>query len=216
MTLTIRITSDFICPWCLVVESRLNRAIEQLDSSVEITRAWQPFELNPDMPEAGMDRKRYRSGKFGSWAYSQQLDAQTVQATQSDDVEFHYDKIEVTPNTFNAHRLTWLAGQSGLATEMATRILRAYFSEGQNIGSIDTLVALAVDVGLDTEAVKAFFSLDEGVKEVRMLEQQAIARGVRGVPHMSIGNETISGAQSVEAISAALQKAIRSMEVATK
>ena len=216
MALTIRITSDFICPWCLVAESRLNKAIEQLDASVEIEQVWQPFELNPDMPEAGMDRKRYRSGKFGSWAYSQQLDAQTVQATQLDDVEFHYDKIEVTPNTFNAHRLTWLAGQSGLATKMATRILRAYFSEGQNISRTATLVTLATEVGLNAEAVNAFFSSDEGDKEVRALEQQAITQGIRGVPSMSIGNETISGAQSVEAIVAVLQKAIRSMEVAKK
>ncbi|MEO0377947.1 MAG: DsbA family protein, partial [Cyanobacteria bacterium P01_A01_bin.17] len=76
MALTISITSDFICPWCLVAESRLNKAIEQLDSSVKIERIWYPFELNPDMPPAGMDRKLYRRTKFGSWEYSQQLDAQ--------------------------------------------------------------------------------------------------------------------------------------------
>ena len=216
MALTICITSDFICPWCLVAESRLNKAIEQLGSSIEIAQVWQPFELNPDMPEEGMDRKVYRSGKFGSWAYSQQLDAQTVQATQSDDVEFHYDKMEVTPNTFNAHRLTWLAGKSGLATEMATRILRAYFSEGQNISSVDTLATLAVEVGLKEKAVNTFFSSNEGAREVRALEQQAITQGVRGVPSISIGDETISGAQSVETIVAALQKAIRAMEISTK
>ncbi|PZO13572.1 MAG: disulfide bond formation protein DsbA [Leptolyngbya foveolarum] len=216
MALTIRITSNFICPWCLVAESRLNKAIEQLDAPIEIEQVWQPFELNPDMPAAGMDRKRYRSDKFGSWAYSQQLDAQTVQATQSDDVEFQYDKIEVTPNTFNAHRLTWLAERSGLATEMATRILRAYFSEGQNISSTDTLVALAAEVGLEAEAVNAFLSSDEGAKEVRVLEQQAISQGIRGVPSMYIGDETIRGAQSVEAIVAALKKATRALEVSKK
>lgn len=216
MALTICITSDFICPWCLVAESRLNTAIEQLDASIEIERVWQPFELNPDMPKAGMDRKRYRSGKFGSWAYSQQLDAQTVRATQSDNVEFHYDKIEVTPNTFNAHRLTWLAGKSGLATEMATRILRAYFSEGQNISRVDTLVVLASEVGLEAEAVNAFLSSDEGAKEVRVLKQQAISQGVRGVPNIHIGDETISGAQSVETIVVALQKATCALEASKK
>lgn len=30
MTLMIEITSDFICPWCLVVDKRLNQAIKQL------------------------------------------------------------------------------------------------------------------------------------------------------------------------------------------
>ncbi|MEM1256690.1 MAG: DsbA family protein, partial [Cyanobacteria bacterium P01_H01_bin.21] len=61
MTLTIAITSDFICPWCLVAETRLNQAIAQLDSEIEIQRVWYPFELNPEMPEMGMDRKTYRS-----------------------------------------------------------------------------------------------------------------------------------------------------------
>ena len=78
VTLTIETTSDFICPWCLVVDKRLNRAIEQLETLVKIQRIWYPFELNPTMPEAGMDRQTYRSNKFGSWEYSQILDAQTT------------------------------------------------------------------------------------------------------------------------------------------
>jgi predicted DsbA family dithiol-disulfide isomerase len=56
MTLVIKITSDFICPWCLVAETRLNRAIEQLNTPTDIKRIWYPYELNPTMPEAGMDR----------------------------------------------------------------------------------------------------------------------------------------------------------------
>ncbi|MEO0350285.1 MAG: DsbA family oxidoreductase [Cyanobacteria bacterium P01_A01_bin.15] len=208
MTLTISITSDFICPWCLVAESRLNKAIEQLDPTVVIERIWYPFELNPDMPAAGMDRKLYRSTKFGSWAYSQQLDAQTVQATQSDDVEFRYDQMEITPNTFNAHRLTWFAGQSGLATEMAVRILRAYFSEGQNISDTDTLATLAIEIGLEETAVRDFLTSEAGRQEVRALEQRAIAQGVHSVPTIRIGDEIVSGAQSVEALTATLQRAV--------
>jgi len=83
MTLTIEITSDFICPWCLVVDTRLNRAIEQLKAPVKISAFG--IELNPTMPEAGMDRKTYRSNKFGSWEYSQSLDAQTIQQLQVTD-----------------------------------------------------------------------------------------------------------------------------------
>ncbi len=91
MTLTIEITSDFICPWCLVVDKRLNQAIEQLKAPVKIQRLWYPFELNPTMPETGMNRKTYRSNKFGSWEYSQTLDAQTMQAAKNDGIEFRYD-----------------------------------------------------------------------------------------------------------------------------
>jgi len=162
VTLTIEITSDFICPWCLVVDARLNRAIEQLQSPVEIQRIWYPFELNPTMSEAGMDRKTYRSNKFGSWEYSQSLDAQTIQATASDGIKFRYDLMHVTPNTLKAHRLTWLADQQGKATEIAERILRAYFSEGQDITKVEILAQLAAEVGLEPGGLKAFLTSAEG------------------------------------------------------
>jgi predicted DsbA family dithiol-disulfide isomerase len=227
VTLTIEITSDFICPWCLVVDARLNRAIEQLNGQpeeapaaalsklktpVEIKRIWYPFELNPTMPEAGMDRKTYRSNKFGSWEYSQFLDAQTIQATASDGIEFRYDLMQVTPNTLKAHRLTWLADQEGKATEMVERILRAYFSEGQDITQVEILAQLAAEVGLEAERVKAFLTSTQGMKEVKALEQQAASRNIRGVPNIKIGKETIVGAQSVDVFLSALQTAVKELQ----
>ncbi|MEM9007191.1 MAG: DsbA family oxidoreductase [Cyanobacteria bacterium P01_F01_bin.86] len=209
MTLTITITSDFICPWCLVAETRLKRAIAQLDSSVEIQQIWYPFELNPDMPEAGMDRKTYRSNKFGSWEHSQALDAKTLRATQADDITFRYDLISVTPNTLKAHRLTWLAGQQNKATEMAERILKAYFTEGKNIVEVEVLANLAAEVGIDSETAKAFLLSDAGMQEVQELERQVISQGIHGVPYIRIGQGGVSGAQPVGVFLAALQNAVK-------
>jgi predicted DsbA family dithiol-disulfide isomerase len=214
MTLTIAITSDFICPWCLVAETRLNQAIEQLNSSVEIQKIWSPFELNPDMPEAGMDRKVYRSQKFGNWEYSQALDAKTMQATQADGIAFRYDLMTVTPNTLKAHRLMWFAGQQDKATAMAERILKAYFTEGQNIVEVEVLANLAAEVGIDAEMAKTFLLSDAGIQEVRELERQAIAQKIHGVPHIRIGQEVVSGAQSVEVFLAALQNAVKELTTA--
>lgn len=211
MTLTIAVTSDFICPWCLVAETRLNQAIAQLDPEIQIQRVWYPFELNPEMPEMGIDRKTYRSHKFGSWEYSQQLDAKTIQATQDDGIEFRYDLIKVTPNTLKAHRLTWFAGQQDKATAMAERILKAYFTEGRNIAEIDVLANLAAEVGIDAEIAKAFLLSEAGVKEARDLEHQAISQGIRGVPHIRIGQSVISGGQPTEVFLNALQKAANAL-----
>ncbi len=211
--ITIEITSDFICPWCLVVDKRLNRAIEQLKTPVKIKRLWYPLELNPTMPEAGIDRKTYRSHKFGSWEYSQTLDAQTMQAAINDDIKFRYDLMQITPNTLKAHRLSWLAEQEGKATEMVERILNAYFTEGQDITDIETLAKLAEEVGLNSD-IRAFLNSTEGVEEVKALEEQAASRNIRGVPSIKIGHETIVGAQSVEVFLAALQTAVNELEVA--
>lgn len=214
MTLTIEITSDFICPWCLVADRRLNQAIAQLKTPIEIQRIWYPFELNPTMPASGMDRKTYRSNKFGSWEYSQTLDAQTMQAAIGDGIEFRYDLMQVTPNTLKAHRLTWKACQFGKATEMVERILNAYFTEGQDITDVETLAKLAAEVGMDANQVRAFLTSTEGVAEVKELEKQAANRSIRSVPTIKIGKETIAGAQSVDVFLTALQTAVNELEPA--
>lgn len=214
MTLKVEITSDFICPWCLVADTRLNRAIAKLETSVEIERIWYPFELNPNMPEAGIDRKTYRTNKFGSWEYSQMLDAKTVQAGKEDGIEFRYDLMKVTPNTLKAHRLTWLVGKDGKATEMVERILRAYFTEGQDIGDVETLANLAAEVGIDAQKAKAFLLSDEGIQEVKELKKQALAQNIHSVPTIRIGKEILVGAQSVDVLLAAMHYAINELAAA--
>jgi predicted DsbA family dithiol-disulfide isomerase len=212
MTLTIEMTSDFICPWCLVADTNLQRAITQLNAPVEIQRIWYPFELNPDMPGSGMARKTYRTNKFGSWEYSQQLDAKTVQVGQVNGIKFRYDLMKVTPNTLKAHRLTWFAGKSGKATEMAQRILKAYFTEGHDIGDVETLTSLAAEINLNAEQVRAFLLSDQGTQEIKELKRQAIAQGVRSVPTIRIGNEVLVGGQPTEVFLAALQSAVKELE----
>lgn len=195
----------------MVAEKRLNKAIAQLNSSVNIERLWYPFELNPDMPEMGMERKIYRSQKFGSWEYSQQLDAKTILATQEDEINFRYDLIEFTPNTHKAHCLTWFASQQGKATEMAERIFTAYFTEGQNISNAETLANLAADIGIDRDVALEFIQSDAGSFQVRELEQKAVSKGIRGVPSIRIGNEILSGSQPVEVFLSTLQKAVHEL-----
>lgn len=209
MPLTIEIVSDFICPWCLVAETRLTKAIAQLDYSIPLKRIWYPYELNPSMPEAGMDRKTYRTRKFGSWEYSQQLDNQTIQATKSDRINFRYDLMSKTPNTLKAHRLTWLSESKNKATEMAKRIFDAYFTEGKDITDIETLAKLASEVGISQLGVRDFLHTDAGVKEVRELEKQVASYSIRSVPTIKIGQDTIVGGQSAEVFLAALKNAVK-------
>lgn len=205
-THAIEIISDFICPWCFVAESRLQRAIVQLNSTRDFQLVWRPFELNPNMPRMGMERKTYRSMKFGSWDYSKKLDAQIIQATRDDNIKFRYDLMTVTPNTFNAHRITNWAAQQSQATSMAERILRAYFSEGRNIADSEVLAALSADIGLNQDSARTFLQSNEGAQEIRDFDQQAKAQGIQGVPSIFIGTDVIYGAQPVTTYQIALQR----------
>ena len=58
------ILSDPICPWCYIGKTQLDRALAEIPDH-PFTIEWHPFQLNPDMPKAGMDRRDYLERKFG-------------------------------------------------------------------------------------------------------------------------------------------------------
>lgn len=210
MSIPINVTSDFICPWCYIAKARLARAIDTLPEGIEVDVRWLPIELNPDMPAEGLDRRAYRSAKFGSWAHSQALDAKTVEAGRSDDVLFDYEAMTHTPNTRLAHRLAIFAQKAGREREAVEAILAGYFAEGRNIGALGDLLDIAENIGLDRDAAAAFLSRDGGLHEVETLEQVAAMRGVRSVPHIEIAGTIVNGAQSVEVLRDAILAAAHS------
>ncbi|MCG8443478.1 MAG: DsbA family oxidoreductase [Caulobacterales bacterium] len=207
MPVQIKMTSDFICPWCLIGHSRLQAAIASLPGHVEVAVEWLPFELNPDMPVEGLDRRLYRTMKFGSWERSRTLDAQTVKAAATDPITFDYDAIARTPNTFAAHRLAWFAARQGRQGEVVQAVLSAYFEQGRDIGDPAVLADIAAEVGLDRAETVAFLAGDDGRAEVRALIEQAPSAGVHGVPHFDIGGVGVSGAQPAALLKEAILRA---------
>ena len=101
--LVVDVTSDLICPWCFVAKRRLEKASSILGKTLEVR--WHPFQLNPEMPVEGLDRRLYRSAKFGSWEQSQRLDAQVSAAGTELGIRFRHDLMKRTPNTFKGHVL---------------------------------------------------------------------------------------------------------------
>ena len=207
MQIQIDVISDFICPWCYIGEKRLARAIESLPAGINAQVRWLPFELNPDMPIEGMNRRTYRSRKFGSWERSLSMDAQTVLAGRDDGVAFDYAAIERTPNTFLTHRLCWFAQREARQGAFVEAALRGYFALGRNIGSKDILAEIASEIGLDREVVAAFLNSDEGAEAVLVLERTARERAVQGVPHFDIAGTVMVGAQRADVIRQAIIEA---------
>ena len=98
---SIAIYSDLICPWCYIGKRRMEEALQQLPAATQVSRSWHPFQLNPEMPREGLNRKMYRSKKFGSWERSRAMDAQVTAAGKTVGIEFRYDLQTHTPNTFD-------------------------------------------------------------------------------------------------------------------
>ncbi len=134
---TIDVISDVICPWCYVGKRRLEKSIA-LAGLGDVRVRWHPFQLNLQMPREGMNRKEYRTAKFGSWERSLALDAQVTEAGRAEGIPFAFDKIERTPNTLDAHRLIELAEQEHLQAAVVEAVFRAYFTQGRDITSVPT------------------------------------------------------------------------------
>ena len=201
------VVSDAICPWCYVGKRRLEQAFALMNGAPRPRVTWRPFELNPQMPKAGIDRREYRMRKFGSWERSLQLDAQLIAVGKSVSIEFRYDLMKRTPNTFDAHRLIWLAGQVGVQDAMVETLFRAYFSEGRNIGDASVLAELAAEAGIERARAEALLAGTEGSAEVAGDEEVAMRAGLSGVPTFVLdGRVLFSGAQSPEAIARALSQ----------
>src|SRR6202049_4092768 len=148
----IEVVSDVVCPWCFIGKRRLEKALSLLGRPAAQVR-WNAFQLNPDAPKEGINRQAYRVRKFGSLAYSQQLEARVAEAGMEDGIEFRFDRIERTPNTFDAHRLIWLPGREGVQDAIVENLFRAYFIDAEDVGSPGVLTRIGTESGLDAASV---------------------------------------------------------------
>lgn len=192
---SLQIYSDIICPWCYVGLKRLEAALVLLERPSGVTVQWRPFELNPTMPAAGMDRKPYLEAKFGSAGAVESMLEHVRQAGRESGIAFAFERISKTPNTFEAHRLVWLAGRAGRQGEMVERLFRGYFEEGMDLTQPSTLVQLATEAAIEHDTARAWLASQEGTHDVRDEERAGLQLGIRAVPYFHIeGRPGLSGA----------------------
>jgi predicted DsbA family dithiol-disulfide isomerase len=207
-TLSIEIISDAICPWCWVAKRRLETALAAVAPGITATVTWRPYQLNPDMPKDGLDRREYRSRKFGSWEQSQALDAQVAAAARPDGLNFHHDRMARTPNTMDAHRLIWLGGREGVQDAVVEGLFAGYFRDGRDVGDASMLADIGAEEGLDRGRVVAMLVSDEGLGEVKAELDRAARLRVSGVPTVLVdGVALFSGAIRPELMEAHLRRA---------
>jgi predicted DsbA family dithiol-disulfide isomerase len=136
-----------------------------------------------------------------------------VQMAKEAGLDFHMD-TQILTNTFDAHRLTMYAKTQGLMKEMTERILHAYFTESKHIGDHATLTELAVEVGLNREAVEKMLASDVMADAVRADEQMAQQYRITGVPFFLINKKyALTGAQPTDVFVQALKKVISEDEI---
>jgi 2-hydroxychromene-2-carboxylate isomerase len=101
-------------------------------------------------------------------------------------------------------RAAVLAEQAGLLREFSRAAFRRHFSEPGGVKDLDGVLAVAEEVGLNPEEVRAHVA-DEDVKEaVKDATDAAIDLGVFGVPTVQVGDQLFWGDDRLEEAAAAL------------
>ena len=191
---------DLICPWCYIGKRRLQRALG-LRPALQAQLHWRPFLLNPTMAPDGMDHKGYLLNKFGSEARVRRLLGALEQTGQTEEIDFHFNDIEQTPNTTNAHRLVRYGSEFGQGEPVVEALFRAYFVEARNIGDLDVLNAIGQSVGLDSKAVETYLHSETDVEWVNSQNDVTHRLGINGVPCFVINHEmALQGAQPPEVL----------------
>jgi predicted DsbA family dithiol-disulfide isomerase len=174
---------------------------------------WLPFQLNPDLPPEGIPRVEYIARKFGTRGKGNYERVAKVGETVG--IPFAFDKIEVQPNTLNAHRLLHYAEQQGRQDEVAEVLFNAYFIEGANLTDIDTLAAVANRAGLDDAAAKAYLASDTDRDAVANSDIEARNAGIGGVPFFIFNRAVgVSGAHEADTLVDAMLQSMQPKKAA--
>ncbi|GAU81324.1 2-hydroxychromene-2-carboxylate isomerase/DsbA-like thioredoxin domain [Bosea sp. BIWAKO-01] len=192
----IAIVSDVVCPWCFIGKARLEAALANHGLTDRVAVTWLPYELNPDMPAEGADRASYLDAKFGP-GKRKEIEIRLSEAALESGVTFNWSKVARTPNTRMAHMLIAAASTVQRGTEMKAALFKAYFQDGRDIGDLETLVAIATELGFEENAARDELTNDELRETIIGLEAHAQKVGVTGVPFFIVdGKLAVSGAQT--------------------
>ena len=204
---TIDVYSDVICPWCFIGKRRLEKGHRRSRRAGHGPLApvpTQPGHAARGRQPAGLPDQEVR--KLGAVARTGRPGR--PRRAQAKGIAFDFDRMARTPNTFDAHRLIWLAGEQGVQDAVVEALFRAYFTDGRDLSDRATLAAVAVEGGLDAKEVNELLAGDRGAAEVRQWEQKGRRLGISGVPFFVInGKVALSGAQPPEMFRAAIEQA---------
>lgn len=201
------IVSDTVCPWCYIGKRQFQRAME-IRGKNDFDYRWRAYQLDPNIPEGGVDRKAAMERKFGP-DEARAISKRIYEAGEEVGLTFNFDKIKVSPNTLDSHRVIRWAGSAGVQDEIVEIIFRRYFTDGEDIGRHAVLVDAAREAGMDAEIVAELLPTDADKELIRQKDMAAREIGVSGVPTFILNNQwVLMGAQQADQLARMFDKLV--------
>jgi predicted DsbA family dithiol-disulfide isomerase len=211
MQLNVAVISDVVCPWCFIGKRRLEKGIQLFlqqtdDRHASVNVRWLPFQLNPGLPPDGISREDYLRQKFG--ARAGEIYARVSEAAATVDLPLAFERIQVQPNTLNAHRLIHYAERFDRQDAMVEQLFRGYFFDGANLCDLAKLADIAAGVGCDRDKTLDYLRGVDDREDIDAADQRFREMGLSGVPFFVFANKFgVSGAQEPENLARAMLRA---------
>nr|WP_294886756.1 DsbA family oxidoreductase [uncultured Limnobacter sp.] len=189
----IQVWTDFVCPFCLLGESIIEKAIEGLNVEVE----WMPFELRPYPTPTLKPEDEYlpRVWKASVYPMAERLG-----------VPIQLPTVSPQPYTRKAFLGLQYAKQQGKGNEYTTAVMKAFFQQNLNIGEDQVLKNILANLGLNPVGLDEFVSSPQANAQHDSDLQYAKQLGIQAVPSLAVGEQFFSGVPSVQALRDAIQR----------
>lgn len=205
------IWSDVTCVWCHIGKRKFEIGRDQFTigsgTAVEVEYHSYQLDQNPPVEYGGRYAEFLTEVMNLPARHVRECFAMIDQIGDDVGLAFAWDKLQPA-HTLLAHQAIHFAKTRGKQTEMNDRLLAAYFHDGRDVGSLDELIEMAADVGLDVDGMRDALAREEFLPAVRADIARASLLGITSVPFFVVdGKYGVAGAQSSGVFKKALERA---------
>lgn len=204
----IDVVSDVACPWCYIGKRRIEQAIENTQISDNVQIVYHPFQLDPTIPNEGVDFNTYAENRFGD-GYLQKF-TQVENAGKSVGLDFEFEALPKAINTLHLHRFLTIAAMEGKQAELKELFLKAYFIDRVDLSKKEVLINILSQIGWSEDKTLALLNSDEATDSVKEEMHYFRQHGVGGVPFYIFNKKyALSGAQPSEVFEQVFQQILQ-------
>lgn len=188
--------ADFVCPYSYLAVDQIDRIAREYD----LKPLWRPHWLHPETPPEGV--ARYTSPE--TEAKRERLHAWVKEMAPE-----QYPRIRFPEKrfySFSAFEALEFAYDCGLDFAFKTALYELMWTEGRDIGDIETLIAAGEQVGIDPADMRVVLEERQYAERALDAVNQARRIGITNTPTIILGKTRINGWHYYEVLQSVLEK----------